>query len=182
LLDPALDVDLAQHLEELLVADEAPLDHWRDERPQAGEGRPASWSDHARLSPLDSARDDLARLPGRDALTDPPRHAVLEALREWIVLEPAPDHLGHDEPEVDDGGRGAVRDQLQPQRPSELLDRGLRAGVRGEEDAVEEGIDRGHDHDLALALDDVRQRGANRAPHTHQVHVDDLLEDVRLDD
>jgi hypothetical protein len=70
---------------------------------------------------------------------------------------------------------------LRPQRVGERLDPGLGRRVRGVARDVHDRGERRHEQRVALALDEVRQRHPDGAPHAEQVDVDDPLERRRVD-
>ena len=124
-------------------------------------------------------RADDAGRAARSRGRSPRRHGRAQALAQRLgdvssmrvgqrigVDRPA-HHLGVDEAEVGDARAGAVRDELHPQRASELLDGGLAHRVGHGPDAVDERVDRGDDDDVAPRRDDLGQRGVDGAADAH---------------
>jgi hypothetical protein len=141
--------------------------------------RPAARQDDPRGAALDRPGDALPRLLGREALAQRPGHPRLEPVAGRVRV----DHVLHerrvDEPEVRGGGARPVLGQLDAQRAPERLDRRLAHRVRGDAEAVGEGVDRRHDDHVPTALDDLRERRLDGAPHALRVHLEDALEGLR---
>jgi hypothetical protein len=102
------------------------------------------------------------------------RQAAFETVRERVG-ERILDHLRVDEAEVGDRGAGAVDRELGAQRAPERLHPRLRSRIGAVHDAVEERVHGSDQHELATALDDLRQRCPRGSPHAEQVDVDDAL-------
>ena len=90
-------------------------------------------------------------------LREPARECLLGPLRDRVG-ERVADHVRVDEPEVGDTGARSMGRELDPQRAAERLDASLAHRVRSSEHPVEERVYGRDDHDMAPALDHLRER------------------------